>query len=142
MSQYISITDCDRQAMLAAVGVDYVNELFAVVPQDVRFPKVDLPPPLSEAELMRELHSLRSKNANAQTHSVFLGAGGDNHFIPAAVDTLLRRSEFYTAYTPYQPELAQATLQAIFEYQTLICALTGQPSPFARCTSRYIAHRT
>ncbi len=111
--------------MLAAIGVSSVEELFEVVPEDVRFPRVELPPPLSEAELLRELRRLSGKNANAQTHSVFLGAGAYNHFVPSAVDSLLRRAEFYTAYTPYQPEISQGTLQAVFEYQTLICALTG-----------------
>lgn len=125
MSHYISITDQDRQAMLAAIGVGSVEELFGVVPEDVRFPKVELPAPLSETELLRELRRLSGKNANAQTHSIFLGAGAYNHFVPSAVDALLRRAEFYTAYTPYQPEISQGTLQAVFEYQTLICALTG-----------------
>jgi glycine dehydrogenase subunit 1 len=125
MSHYISNTDPDRTAMLDAIGVSSVAELFENVPQDLRFPNVDLPAPLSEAELMRELRRMSSRNANAQTHSIFLGAGAYNHFTPSAVDALLRRAEFYTAYTPYQPEIAQGTLQAIFEYQTLICALTG-----------------
>jgi glycine dehydrogenase subunit 1 len=125
MSHYISNTDSDRKAMLDAIGVSSVAELFENVPQDLRFPNVELPAPLSEAELMRDLRRMSSRNANAQTHSVFLGAGAYNHFVPSAVDALLRRAEFYTAYTPYQPEIAQGTLQAIFEYQTLICALTG-----------------
>jgi glycine dehydrogenase subunit 1 len=125
MSHYISITDQDRQAMLDAIGVNSVEALFDVVPDAVRFPPVDLPEPMGEAELMRELRRMNNQNANAHTHSIFLGAGAYNHFVPAAVDALLRRSEFYTAYTPYQPEIAQGTLQAIFEYQTLICALTG-----------------
>lgn len=111
--------------MLEAIGVSSVDDLFTVVPENVRFPGVDLPAPMSEAALLRELRRLSSRNANAQTHSMFLGAGAYNHFVPAAVDALLRRAEYYTAYTPYQPELAQGTLQAIFEYQTLICALTG-----------------
>lgn len=111
--------------MLDAIGIRSITDLFAVVPQDVRFPGVELPAPLSEAELLRELRRLGNRNAHAQTHSMFLGAGAYNHFVPAAVDAILRRAEFYTAYTPYQPELAQGTLQAIFEYQTMICALTG-----------------
>ncbi|WP_026369892.1 aminomethyl-transferring glycine dehydrogenase subunit GcvPA [Kallotenue papyrolyticum] len=125
MSHYISITDQDRAAMLNAIGVPSIDALFEVVPAEVRFPPIDLPAPMSEAELLRELRRLSAKNANAQTHSIFLGAGAYNHFVPAAVDALLRRAEFYTAYTPYQPEIAQGTLQAIFEYQTMICALTG-----------------
>jgi glycine dehydrogenase subunit 1 len=125
MSHYIPNTDQDRQAMLEAIGASNIAELFEVVPEAVRFPGVELPPPLSEAELLRELHRMAQQNANAQTHSIFLGAGAYNHFVPTAVDALLRRAEFYTAYTPYQPEISQGTLQAIFEYQTLICALTG-----------------
>ena len=85
----------------------------------------DLPPRLSEAELLRELGRLAGRNATAETHSSFLGGGAYNHFIPAVVDHLISRSEFYTAYTPYQPEISQGTLQAIFEFQTLVCQLTG-----------------
>ncbi|MDP9313140.1 MAG: aminomethyl-transferring glycine dehydrogenase subunit GcvPA [Chloroflexota bacterium] len=125
MSHYISNTEQDRNAMLQAIGVADVAELFDVVPQDVRFPQVELPQPLSEAELLRELRRMSQRNANAQTHTVFLGAGAYNHFVPSTVDALLRRAEYYTAYTPYQPELAQGTLQVIFEYQTLMCGLTG-----------------
>jgi glycine dehydrogenase subunit 1 len=125
MSHYIAITDQDKQAMLQAIGVGSVEELFDVVPEALRFPPVDLPEPLSESELMRELRRMSMQDANAQTHSIFLGAGAYNHFVPSAVDALLRRAEFYTAYTPYQPEISQGTIQAIFEYQTLICALTG-----------------
>ncbi|MBV9791553.1 MAG: glycine dehydrogenase, partial [Chloroflexi bacterium] len=101
MSHYISNTDQDRQAMLAAIGASNIADLFEVVPQELRFPSVDLPAPLSEAELLRELNRLARRDANAQTHSVFLGAGAYNHFVPSAVDALLRRAEFYTAYTPY-----------------------------------------
>ncbi len=111
--------------MLAAIGVDSVAELFNVVPANVRFPALNLPPALSEAALLRELNRLSQRNTDAQSTVSFLGAGAYNHFVPAAVDMLLRRAEFYTAYTPYQPEIAQGTLQAIFEYQTLLCALTG-----------------
>lgn len=125
MSHYVSNTEQDRAAMLQAIGVASIADVFDVVPRDLRFPAVDLPKPMSEAELMRELRRISGKNANAQTHSIFLGAGAYNHFVPSAVDALLRRAEYYTAYTPYQPELAQGTLQAVFEYQTLMCALTG-----------------
>ena len=125
MSHYISITDAERAEMLKAIGIEQIADLFSDVPAAVRFPAVDLPPPLSEIELRRELSMLASRNANAQTHSMFLGAGAYNHFVPSAVDQILRRAEFYTAYTPYQPEISQGTLQAIFEYQSLICALTG-----------------
>lgn len=125
MSHYTPITDDDRAAMLQAIGVERVEDLFADVPENVRFPALDLPAPLSEPALMRELRRLSGANANATTHSIFLGAGAYNHFVPAAVDQILRRGEFYTAYTPYQPEISQGTLQAIFEYQSLLCGLTG-----------------
>lgn len=125
MSHYISITDAERAEMLKAIGVEQVADLFVDVPEAVRFPDVQLPPQMSEIELRRELNTLSGANANANTHSMFLGAGAYNHFVPSAVDQILRRSEFYTAYTPYQPEVSQGTLQAIFEYQSLMCALTG-----------------
>jgi glycine dehydrogenase subunit 1 len=125
MSHYISNTDQDRAAMLEAIGVGTVAELFDVVPSDLRFPELNLPRPLSEPELMRALRRMSARNDEAASSSVFLGAGAYNHFVPSAVDAILRRAEYYTAYTPYQPELAQGTLQAIFEYQTMICALTG-----------------
>ncbi len=125
MSHYISNTDPERAAMLKAIGVGSVQELFDVVPPEVRFPELALPEPLSEAALLRELRKMSGRNANALQSVSFLGAGTYNHFIPSAVDAILRRAEYYTAYTPYQPELAQGTLQAIFEYQTMLCALTG-----------------
>lgn len=111
--------------MLKAIGVGSIAELFDVVPPTVRFPELRLPEPLSEAELMRELRGMSGRNADALSSRSFLGAGAYNHFIPSAVDAILRRAEYYTSYTPYQPELSQGTLQAIFEYQTMICALTG-----------------
>ncbi|GAC1641901.1 MAG: aminomethyl-transferring glycine dehydrogenase subunit GcvPA [Herpetosiphon sp.] len=125
MSHYISNTDADRTEMLQAIGAPSVDRLFDVVPEDVRFPRLQLPAPLSEAEIARQLNRVSGRNWDTQSHLSFLGAGAYQHFIPAAVDALLRRSEFYTAYTPYQPELAQGTLQATFEYQSLICLLTG-----------------
>src|SRR3954451_12505784 len=125
MSHYISNTNDERAAMLQAIGVASVPDLFEVVPADVRFPELHVPEPLSEAELMRELRRMSNRNTETLSSISFLGAGAYNHFIPSAVDAILRRGEYYTAYTPYQPELAQGTLQAIFEYQTMICALTG-----------------
>jgi glycine dehydrogenase subunit 1 len=125
MSHYISITDSDRAAMLKAIGVTSTADLFVDVPEALRFPQLDLPTPMSELELVRELQRMSGSNANALSHSIFLGAGAYNHFVPAAVDQILRRGEFYTAYTPYQPEISQGTLQAVFEYQSLITALTG-----------------
>ncbi len=125
MTHYIPITDADRAEMLKTIGVERLEDLFESVPADHRFPALTLPAPLSEPELRRELSRLERQNAHAGSHAIFLGAGAYNHFVPAAVDQILRRGEFYTAYTPYQPEVSQGTLQAIFEYQSLICALTG-----------------
>jgi len=125
MSHYISITEAERAEMLANIGVESVADLFEGVPAEVRFPVLKLPPALSEIELRRELNALSNQNGNAVSHSIFLGAGAYNHFVPSAVDQILRRAEFYTSYTPYQPEISQGTLQAIFEYQSLICAISG-----------------
>ncbi|MGB9737530.1 aminomethyl-transferring glycine dehydrogenase subunit GcvPA [Chloroflexus sp.] len=125
MTHYIPITDADRQEMLQAIGVSDITDLFTDVPAAYRFPPLRLPPPLSEPEIMAELHRMSELNAHTRRYCVFLGAGAYNHFVPAAVDQILRRGEYYTAYTPYQPEISQGTLQAIFEYQSLICALTG-----------------
>jgi glycine dehydrogenase subunit 1 len=118
-------TPGDRQAMLEAIGLDSVAALFEVVPAAHRFPSLRLPPPLSEAEVYRELAGLAERNLNASVAVTFLGAGSYNHYVPAAVQQLLWRGEFYTAYTPYQPEVAQGTLQAIYEFQSLVCLLTG-----------------
>ncbi|GAB4183801.1 MAG: aminomethyl-transferring glycine dehydrogenase subunit GcvPA [Geothermobacteraceae bacterium] len=124
--RYLPHTEEDIRQMLAAIGVKSVEDLFVEVPEAIRLDRpLDLPPALSEAELMRELDRLAMKNASQNCWSSFLGGGAYNHFIPAVVDHLASRSEFYTAYTPYQPEISQGTLQAIFEYQTLICRLTG-----------------
>ena len=125
MTHYIPITDADRIEMMKTIGVERLEDLFEAVPAENRFPPLQLPEPLSEPELRRELSRLERLNAQAGSHLIFLGAGAYNHFVPAAIDQILRRGEFYTAYTPYQPEVSQGTLQAIFEYQSLICALTG-----------------
>jgi glycine dehydrogenase subunit 1 len=111
--------------MLAAIGVRSIEELFEDVPERVRFPELDLPSALSEMEARRELELLADANVTTSDGPCFLGAGAYRHFVPAAVDAILRRGEFYTAYTPYQPEVSQGTLQSIFEYQTMICNLTG-----------------
>ncbi|MGQ9828381.1 MAG: aminomethyl-transferring glycine dehydrogenase subunit GcvPA [Roseiflexus sp.] len=124
MTHYIPITDADRMEMMKTIGVERLEDLFESVPAAHRFPPLRLPEPLSEPELRRELSRLERLNAQAGSHLIFLGAGAYNHFVPAAIDQILRRGEFYTAYTPYQPEVSQGTLQAIFEYQSLICALT------------------
>jgi glycine dehydrogenase subunit 1 len=122
---FIPHTEDERRQMLAAIGVKTLDDLYEAVPADVRFPDLDLPDPISELEVMDELQLLAEANLDARHFACFLGAGAYNHFIPAAVDQILRRGEFYTAYTPYQPEISQGTLQAIFEYQSLMCNLTG-----------------
>jgi glycine dehydrogenase subunit 1 len=122
---YLPHTDEDRRAMLAAIGVKRMEDLFDAVPKSVRFPELDLPDPVSEMEIMDELQALSESNLDTKHFACFLGAGAYNHFIPSVVDHVLRRNEFYTAYTPYQPEISQGTLQAVFEYQSLICNLTG-----------------
>jgi len=111
--------------MLEAIGVDSIDRLFEVVPEESRYPSLDLPPGLSEMEVVRLLRGLAEENADLDHHPCFLGAGAYRHFIPAVVDHVLRRGEFYTAYTPYQPEASQGTLTAIYEYQSMICELTG-----------------
>jgi glycine dehydrogenase subunit 1 len=124
--RYIPHTEEDVRQMLAAIEVDSIEDLFVEIPAEVRLDRpLDLPAPKAEAEVLRELKRLAAKNATEESHSCFLGGGAYNHFIPSVVDHLLSRSEFYTAYTPYQPEISQGTLQAIFEYQSLICQLTG-----------------
>jgi glycine dehydrogenase subunit 1 len=122
---FIPNTDADRIAMLEAVGVGSVAELFHDVPADHRFPHLDLPAPLSEQEVLWELDAMSRKNADCGAAPCFLGAGAYRHFIPSVVDFVISRSEFATAYTPYQPEISQGTLQAIFEYQSMIARLTG-----------------
>lgn len=124
--RYIPHTDEDIRQMLETIGVGSVEDLFEGVPAAVRLKRpLDLPAPAAESELLRELGRLAAGNATANSHVSFLGGGAYNHFIPSVVDQIISRSEFYTAYTPYQPEISQGTLQAIFEYQTLICQLTG-----------------
>ncbi len=123
--RYMPTTDQDRAEMLKTIGVNSVDDLFYDVPADKRYPELKLPRALSEMELMRELQTMSGKNANATEYASFLGAGAYNHYIPATVPHLVFRSEFYTAYTPYQAEISQGTLQTIFEYQSMICDLTG-----------------
>lgn len=122
---FIPHTDRERAEMLAAVGVNSLEELFEAVPAKFRFPQLNLPPALSEMEAMAQMQELAQANESARELACFLGAGAYNHYVPSAVDTLLRRGEFYTAYTPYQPEISQGTLQAVFEFQSLIVNLTG-----------------
>jgi glycine dehydrogenase subunit 1 len=123
--RYIPLTEEDRRAMLEAIGVESVDELFRDVPDAFKNPELNLPEPLTEMEIMRELDMRAAENANLREFASFLGAGAYNHFVPAIVDTIISRGEFYTAYTPYQPEISQGTLQAAFEYQSMVAALTG-----------------
>ncbi|MDH5508387.1 MAG: aminomethyl-transferring glycine dehydrogenase subunit GcvPA [Anaerolineae bacterium] len=118
-------TDADRKAMLAAIGADSLAALFDNVPGKFRFPDLDLPGPLTEMEAWSDLQEIASANETTRDMLSFLGAGAYNHYIPAAVDAILRRGEFYTAYTPYQPEVSQGTLQAIFEFQSMMVDITG-----------------
>ena len=122
---YTPHTRADRDAMLKVIGVNELEDLFQCLPEKGKFPNLELPDGISEMEALDELQFISSVNETPQELVSFLGAGAYNHYIPAVVDSILRRSEFYTAYTPYQPEIAQGTLQAIFEYQSLISALTG-----------------
>lgn len=122
---YIPHSEDERREMMAAIGIHHLDDLYQAVPEAVRFPDLDLPPALSEMEVMDELQALGEANLDMGHTTCFLGAGAYNHFIPSVVDHVLRRNEFYTAYTPYQPEVSQGTLQAIFEYQSLVSVLTG-----------------
>jgi glycine dehydrogenase subunit 1 len=122
---FIPHTEADRKEMLRTIGVDNIDLLFQDVPSEHRFPALDLPAALTEMEVLEELQHVASANETTHDLKCFLGAGAYNHYIPATVDAILRRGEFYSAYTPYQPEISQGTLQAIFEYQSLITALTG-----------------
>jgi glycine dehydrogenase subunit 1 len=123
---FLSLTDADREAMLATIGVDSLEELFKDIPEGVRFRgELDLEPALSEPELVAHLTELAERNVASGEELTFLGAGIYDHYVPAVVDAVLARGEFLTAYTPYQPEMSQGILQAIFEYQTAICELTG-----------------
>jgi glycine dehydrogenase subunit 1 len=123
---FILNTDDDVRAMLAEIGVENLDQLFDCIPSELRLKSpLRIPSALSELELTQHAGALASKNINSAEKPCFLGAGAYDHFVPAAVEQLAGRGEFYTAYTPYQPEASQGTLQAIFEYQTLIAQLTG-----------------
>ena len=123
---YLSLTDADRDAMLQAIGVSSIDDLFEQIPEAVRFGReLDVPEALPEAALVRHLEELAARNADTTSELSFLGMGIYDHYVPSIVDTFLSRGELLTAYTPYQPEMSQGVLQAIFEYQTAICELTG-----------------
>jgi len=124
--RYIPHTEADVRHMLDVIGVSDLDALFACVPEKLRLARaLDLPRAASEQEVVAELSRLAARNASSESHDWFLGAGTYAHYVPAAVSALASRAEFLTAYTPYQPEISQGTLQTIFEWQTMVCALTG-----------------
>lgn len=126
LHRYLPMTEEDKREMLQTVGVQSIDELFSDIPESVRFKgELKIKQAKSEPELLKELSELARKNANLKDYASFLGAGVYDHYAPVIVDHVLSRSEFYTAYTPYQPEISQGELQAIFEFQTMICELTG-----------------
>ena len=124
-SHYIPNTTDEQAEMLAALGIDSIDRLFADIPDEYRNPTLDLPTPLSELEIQQELGGMAAKNRPLGSGPSFLGAGSYNHFIPSIIKPLITRGEFITAYTPYQAEASQGTLQVIYEFQTLICNLYG-----------------
>ncbi|SIT81912.1 aminomethyl-transferring glycine dehydrogenase subunit GcvPA [Edaphobacillus lindanitolerans] len=124
--RYLPMTETDKKEMLGTIGIESIDELFADIPEKVRFQRdYDIKPALSETDLLKEMTALAAQNADSRSHASFIGAGVYDHYKPVIVDHVISRSEFYTAYTPYQPELSQGELQAIFEFQTMICELTG-----------------
>jgi glycine dehydrogenase subunit 1 len=124
-SPYLPNTDADRSAMLREIGVGSIEELFRDIPERLRHAQFRLPSPLSELELKKELSRLAGLDASLDNYACFLGGGSYRHFIPATVEHVIGRSELYTAYTPYQAEVSQGTLQGAYEYQSLICQLTA-----------------
>ena len=123
---FLALTNSDREQMLATIGVETVDELFRHLPEEVRLGRaLELEPALSEQEVFAHVAELAERNADASRELSFLGAGMYDHYVPAVVDAILQRGELLTAYTPYQPEMSQGVLQAIFEYQTAVCELTG-----------------
>ncbi|MBP2240856.1 glycine dehydrogenase subunit 1 [Cytobacillus eiseniae] len=124
--RYLPMTETDKKEMLDTIGVNSIDELFSDIPESVRFNgEYQIKPAKTETALMKELTLMAQKNADLRSHTSFLGAGVYDHYMPIIVDHVLSRSEFYTAYTPYQPEISQGELQAIFEFQSMICELTG-----------------
>ncbi|MCY1590004.1 aminomethyl-transferring glycine dehydrogenase subunit GcvPA [Staphylococcus pettenkoferi] len=123
--RYIPLTEKDRKEMLDTIGAESIQDLYGDVPKEVLLGReLNIPDAEPETSLMKRLTRISNKNITKETHASFLGAGVYDHYAPAVVDAMISRSEFYTAYTPYQPEISQGELQAIFEFQTLICELT------------------
>ena len=150
MSRYTAATDADRREMLAAIGVESIDELFADIPEGVRLGRaIDLPPGKPEQEVYAYLRDLAARNVSTEDELSFVGGGMYDHYVPALIDTLTQRSEFLTPYTPYQPEVSQGTLQLMFEYQTAISELTGLPvsnatlyeAPSAVASAGWLAHQ-
>src|SRR5690606_19291758 len=126
LMRYLPLEQADREAMLAKIGVSSVDELFASVPADKLLKELpNLPRAKGELEVERELSKMVARNVPAGSVPFFVGAGAYRHHVPATVDHLIQRSEFLTSYTPYQPEISQGTLQALFEFQTQVALLTG-----------------
>lgn len=124
--RYLPMTETDKKEMLDSIGVNTIDELFSDIPESVRFKgEYKIKPAATETALMKELSLMAQKNADLRSNTSFLGAGVYDHYMPIIVDHVISRSEFYTAYTPYQPEISQGELQAIFEFQSMICELTG-----------------
>jgi len=125
MTAYQPQTEADRQAMLSRIGVDSIDALFEDIPAAYRYPELTVEQSVSEIEILRELKQLGAKNNIAGENAIFLGAGAYHHYVPSAVTQISSRGEFVTAYTPYQPEVSQGTLQSIFEYQSMMAELLG-----------------
>ena len=124
--RYLPDTEQDKKEMLDFLGLSSIEELFADIPADLRLKgELNIPDADSEPVLLKKMNKLASRNINADQYPTFLGAGTYDHYIPSVVDHMISRSEFYTAYTPYQPEISQGELQAIFEFQTMVSELTG-----------------
>jgi glycine dehydrogenase subunit 1 len=122
---FVPLTDAERDSMLQTLGVSSTDALFEAIPESVRFPEIDIGPALTEMEVTAQVEALAARNRPAYGSPFFLGAGAYRHFIPAVIGALMSRSEFATSYTPYQPEVSQGTLQMSFEFQSLICDLSG-----------------
>ena len=124
--RYLPDTKQDQEEMLAFLNISSIDELFEDIPAEIQLKgELNIPEAVSEPLLLKKMNQLASKNKNANQYPTFLGAGTYDHYIPSVVDHMISRSEFYTAYTPYQPEISQGELQAIFEFQTMVCELTG-----------------
>ncbi|MCM3413156.1 aminomethyl-transferring glycine dehydrogenase subunit GcvPA [Metabacillus litoralis] len=124
--RYLPDTEQDQQEMLEFIGITSIEDLFDDIPEDIRLnSQLSIPESIPESLLYQKMYRLASQNKNANHYSIFLGAGTYDHYIPSVVNHMISRSEFYTAYTPYQPEISQGELQAIFEFQTMVCEMTG-----------------